>query len=203
MSSESIYPVSQVNDKAARSIYQASGYPDFNICACFCDISDHWLLTYLSIDPSVRKSDVMSPVRDASASTVRRSEVRVKLASQYPVFDLCMYGFSTLRIMTYAGVVDPAVYPHSLGSIYPTHGLVSTVSSSVYPTPAICKLPYALVALETQRYVDPVVHKPIADPTHSSALQAVTSKLASGTKVALDACYPHFNLCKYFIETKL
>ena len=33
MSSESIYPVSRVNNKAARSIGEASGYPDFDICA--------------------------------------------------------------------------------------------------------------------------------------------------------------------------
>lgn len=197
MSSESIYPVSQVNDKAARSMYQASGYPDFNICARFCDISEHWLLTYLSIDPSVRKSDVMSPVRDASASTVRRSEVRVKLASQYPVFDLCMYSFSALRIMTYAGVVDPAVYPHNLGSIYSAHGSVSPISSSVYPIPAICKLPCVTVASETERYADPVTYKRTAESPRSSAPRAVSSTLASGINVAFDACYPHFKLCRY------
>ena len=45
MSSESIYPVSRVNNKAGRSIGEASGYPDFDICARPRDILRLWSLT--------------------------------------------------------------------------------------------------------------------------------------------------------------
>lgn len=44
----------------------------------------------LHTDPSVHNREVKSSVRAASAPRVQRFEIRVKLASQYPAFDLCM-----------------------------------------------------------------------------------------------------------------
>lgn len=105
--------------------------------------------------------------------------------------------------MTDSRFVDPAVYPHHLGSIYPSCGSVTPISSSVYPTVAICEFSCAIADFETERHADPAAHKRTAEPTRSSAPRTVSSKLVSGVNISLDVCYPHFNLCRYSTWTEL
>lgn len=96
----------------------------------------------LHTDPSVHKSEARPSVRDTSAPMLQRFEFSVKLTSQYPAFDLCMCKHPLPIFVTDDSAADPAVYPYSLSSIYPTHGSVVSISSSVYPTPTICKPAY-------------------------------------------------------------
>ena len=68
------------------------------------------------------------------------------------------------------------------------------LSVSLHLLPAVCK---------TNSEADPVVCRPTGVSMHSSTPRPASSKLTSPIIVALDVCYPHFNLCEYSLLIQL
>ncbi|KZT74394.1 hypothetical protein DAEQUDRAFT_720557 [Daedalea quercina L-15889] len=149
-----IYP--GTTDLAMQSECLVAGYPHFEIY------------------PSIRTSKVETAVFVGHVSQENKSEVSVKLASQYPTFDLY-----------------PAVYPQNLRNVYPMHKAALPNSaiglSSVYPSLVIypAMYPWNLVSIY------PPSGRITSKPTIA---QDVKGRGTESIPITFDVCYPRFNL---------
>ena len=139
MSSESIYPTVRTDVKVPQTTRLSTGYPHFDICAHF--------RRHIWFPGAHRFMQILQPTRAnwllLCVAPISRGCRGSRFASSWLRSIRCSTfvreRFHALAFVTHDSAADPAVYPHNLDNIYPARGSVVRISSSVYPTPAICE----------------------------------------------------------------